>query len=140
MFLRRVLSVLAMFVFICATAEPYRAQQNLPTPPPNQTGRNEQDPIKVFTEEVRVPIFAFNDYGWFDPTVEPDDILVLEDGVPQQIKSVRRIPASVLLLVDTGGDINPVKNVRTTREIALKLVAGLRPDDKISVLVANDCL
>ncbi|MBA3441998.1 MAG: VWA domain-containing protein [Pyrinomonadaceae bacterium] len=138
MFSRRMLSVLTILTVICATAEPSHAQQGLPAPSPNSTKQDEQEPVKVFTEEVRVPVFAFNDYGWFDPTVEPDDILMLEDGVPQQIKSVRRIPASVLLLVDTGGDINPVKNVRTTREIALKLIAQLRPEDKISVLQAND--
>lgn len=138
MFLRSTLVTLIMFALICATAGSYHAQQGLPAPSPKPTGRDEQDQIKVFTEEVRVPVFAFNDYGWFDPTVEPDDILVLEDGVPQQIASVRRVPASVLLLVDTAGDINPVKNVRTTREIALKLVAQLRPDDRVSVLQAND--
>lgn len=138
MSLRHTLITITILALICATAGSYRAQQGLPAPSPKPTGRDEQDRIKVFTEEVRVPVFAFNDYGWFDPTVEPDDILVLEDGVPQQIASVRRIPASVLLLVDTGGDINPVKNVRTTREIALKLVAQLRPDDRVSVLQAND--
>ena len=138
MFLHRMLTTLTMLAVACVAAEPYRAQQGLPSASPNPVGSDEQDRLKVFTEEVRVPVFAFNEHGWFDPTVEPDDILVLEDGVPQSIKSVRRIPASVLLLVDTGGDINPVKNVRTTREIALKLVAQLRPADKISVLQAND--
>ena len=138
MFLRKMPSILTMLAIICAAAETYHAQQSLPAPSSNPTKQDEQEPVKVFTEEVRVSVVAFNDYGWFDPTVEPDDILVLEDGVPQSIKSVRRIPASVLLLVDTGGDINPAKNVRTTREIALKLIAQLRPEDKISVLQANN--
>ncbi len=59
-----------------------------------------EDQVKVFTEEVRLPVAATDTYGHYDPTLEVDDVLVLEDGVPQQIKSVRHIPANVLLILD----------------------------------------
>jgi VWFA-related protein len=51
---------------------------------------------------------------------------------------VRRVPASVLLLLDTGGEINSAKNVRATREIARNLVASLGPQDHISVMQFNN--
>ena len=73
----------------------------LPSPTPQ-----EEDRVTVFTEEVRLPVIAVDQFGHYDPTVVPDDILVLEDGVAQQIKSVRRIPANVLLVLDTGGELS----------------------------------
>ena len=63
-----------------------------------------EDSVKVFTEEVRLPVVAFDSYGHYDPTLELDDILVLEDGVAQQLRSVRHIPANVLFMLDTGGE------------------------------------
>ena len=36
--------------------------------------------MKVFTEEVRLPVAATDTYGHYDPTLEVDDVLVLEDG------------------------------------------------------------
>ncbi|MCA1612805.1 MAG: hypothetical protein LC800_01375 [Acidobacteria bacterium] len=41
---------------------------------------------------MRIPVFARDDYGRFDPSLETDDVLVLEDGVPQQVRSIRRVP------------------------------------------------
>ena len=82
--------------------------------------------VKVFTEEVRLPVIAVDQFGHYDPTVVPDDILVLEDGVAQQIKSVRRIPANVLLVLDTGGELSGLgglsKRTSLTRDVAIELL------------------
>jgi VWFA-related protein len=98
--------------------------------------------VKVFTEEVRLPIVATDTYGHYDPTLEVDDVLVLEDGVPQQIKSVRHIPANVLLVLDTGGDWNGTggmsKKTSITYEVALRLVTRLRKGDRIAVLQSSN--
>ncbi|HEY0006398.1 MAG TPA: VWA domain-containing protein [Pyrinomonadaceae bacterium] len=108
------------------------AQQ--PTPAAQE---QDQDSVKVFTEEVRLPIFAYDDNGRFDPTLELEDLLVLEDGVPQEVKSLRHVPASILLLLCTSGDLNPMMRTSTTRDVALKLVAALRTGDQFSVLQFN---
>jgi hypothetical protein len=97
-----------------------------------------QDSLKVFVEEVRIPITAYDEYGRFDPTVEIDDLMVKEDGVLQQLKSIYRIPANVLLLLDTGGELNLAKNVRLTREVAISLVSNLKNDDRISVIQVSN--
>jgi VWFA-related protein len=106
-----------------------------PTPPAEPKG---EDQVKVFTEEVRLPVAATDTYGHYDPTLEVDDVLVLEDGVPQQIRSVRHIPANVLLVLDTGGDMNGLgglsKSTRITRGVALRVISRLRPGDRIAVL------
>jgi VWFA-related protein len=109
-----------------------------PTPPVEPKA---EDQVKVFTEEVRLPVAATDTYGHYDPTLEVDDVLVLEDGVPQQIKSVRHIPANVLLVLDTGGDSNGLggmaKKTSTTRDVALRVISRLRKGDRIAVLQSS---
>src|SRR5258705_12714385 len=91
-----------------------------PTPTPRIS--EPQDTIRVSTEEVRIPIFAYDEYGHFDPTLELNDILVLEDGVAQELKSLERVPGNILLLLCTSGDANPAMRTNMTRDIALNLI------------------
>jgi VWFA-related protein len=105
-----------------------------PSPP---VERETQETEKVFTEEVRIPIFATDEKGRFDPTLELDEVLVLEDDVPQEIRSVRRIPASVLLVVGTGGDMNPAIRTSTSRALALNLLSNLREGDQVALIQFN---
>jgi VWFA-related protein len=92
----------------------------------------------VFTEEVRLPIVALDQYGHYDPTLEIEDILILEDGVPQQIRSVRHIPTNVLLVLDTGGEISGLgglsKRTGLTREVAIALLNQLKDGTSVSVM------
>ena len=92
----------------------------------------------MFTEEVRLPVIAQDPFGHYDPTLEIDDVLVLEDGKAQQIKSVRHIPANVLLVLDTGGEASGLgelsKKTSTTRDVASKLVSRLPEGDRIAIV------
>lgn len=97
-----------------------------------------QDTIKVVVEEVRIPITAKDSNGRFDPTVELRDLLVKENGIAQQLKSVYRMPASVMLVLDTGEELNRAKNVRLTREVAASLIDRLQNDDRIAVMQVNN--
>lgn len=122
-------------------------QQPSPTPPPSTeansppsqkpSGEGQQEPIKVNVEEVQIPIAAYDRYGHLDPAVGLNDLLILENGVRQEARSLRRVPASVLLLLDTGGDINAAKNIRATKEIARNLVLSLSEQDQVSVMQFN---
>jgi VWFA-related protein len=134
--------------FAFSFAIPTLGQQPSAPPPnskpadPQPTGKpareETQEPIRVNVEEVRIPIAAFDSYGRLDPAVELNDLLILENGVRQEGRSVRRVPASVLLLLDTGGEINSAKNIRATREIASNLVASLAAQDQVSVMQFNN--
>jgi len=97
-----------------------------------------QERLRIVVEEVQLPVAAYDNYGHFDPSLMIDDLLILENGVPQEVRSVRHIPANVVLLLDTGGEINAAKNIRTTREIAKNLVSTLNGQDKVSVLQVSD--
>jgi VWFA-related protein len=130
--------LLACFVFVV------RAQQKEPTPSPSPTPAQsqEQEPIKVFTEEVRLPVIATDQFGHYDPTLVADDVLVLEDGKTQQIRSVRHIPANVLVVLDTGGELSGLggmsKRTNLTREVARNLVGELHQGDWIAVMQFSD--
>lgn len=121
------------FVALALMSPELRAQNRTP-----ETVGEEQDSIKVFVNEVRIPITAYDENGRFDPTVEADDLMVKEDGVLRPLKSIYRIPANVLLLLDTGGELNLAKNVRLTRETAIEFVSSLKKEDQISIIQVNN--
>ena len=110
-----------------------RRPEPSPTPP-----SEEQEAVRVFTEEVRLPVVALDQYGHYDPTLEPDDVLVLEDGVSQQVRSVRHIPANVLLLLDTGGELSGLggssKQTSLTRQVAVEVMNQVPEGTSLAVM------
>jgi len=101
-----------------------------PTPP--------DDSVKVRTDEVRLNVMAQTAQGRFVSTLKPDDLLIVEEGDPQMITSMRHLSANVLFLLDTGGDLNLVKSTSLTKLIAAMAIASLAPDDSVSVIEYND--
>jgi VWFA-related protein len=130
---RRILLLFSALLLVSPfAARTPRAQSGVhpkPTPTPQ-----EEEAESIYTEEVRIPVFAFDESGRFDPRLEVDDVLVVEDGVPQQVKSVRRTPASVLLVLATGWDLDPALRATTTRDIALGVLKDLREGDRVAAL------
>ena len=112
--------------------------QKPPQPLPSPTPEDEQERVTVFTEEIRLPVIAIDQFGHYDPTVVPEDILVLEDGIAQQIKSVRRLPANVLIMLDTGGESSGLgglsKQSSLTRDVATEFLSRLREDVWVEVM------
>lgn len=119
------LSFLLLFCLTAFTQEP--------TPSPSPDG-----PIKVATEEVKLNVMARNRYGKFVPNLKPDDLLIVDEGTPQIITSMRRVPANVLFLLDTGGDLNYAKSTALTRLAAKILIDKLSPEDTVAVIQYND--
>src|SRR5919205_2895626 len=136
MFLRRLPNLFVSALFVLLLAAPLCAQSGVhprPTPKPVEDEETES----VFTEEVRIPVFAFDEKGNFDSTLAVEDVLVVEDDVPQQVKSVRRTPASVVLLLGTGWDLDPIVRANTTRDVALSVIRNLREGDSLAVVQFN---
>ena len=122
-----VFPALLMFLFAAAAG----AQTN---PSPSPTPKSEdQEPVRVFTEEIRLPVAARDSFGHYDPTLSADDLLVLEDGRPQQIRSVRHLPVNVLLLLDTGNQLG-LKDTNLTRRVAEAVVSSLYAGNRIAVM------
>jgi len=137
------INLIVLISLILGTVSWVPAQQKSQQPSPSSTPQNEQqEPVRVFTEEVRLPVIALDRYGHYDPTLELDDILVLEDGVAQQIRSVRHIPANVLLVLDTGGELSGPggnsKRTSLTREVAIELLNQLQAGTWMAVMQFNN--
>ena len=116
-----------------------RAQTSPPAlPAKTPETQTVQDSVKISIEEVRIPVTALDASGRFDPTLGIDDLMVREDGVVQQLRGLYRIPGSVLLMLDTGGEQNSAKSVRLTREVARSLVSALQNDDQVAVMQVNN--
>lgn len=129
---------LHLLVLICLCVGDCLAQEapapaSSPTPPPT-IASPQQESIKVFTEEVVLPVRVTDQQGRFDPTLHKDELLILEEGVPQQIMSARQVPANVLLLISTAGDLNPAMKANISKEVAAHFVSRLKAGDRIALV------
>ncbi|HEV8187489.1 MAG TPA: VWA domain-containing protein [Pyrinomonadaceae bacterium] len=141
--LKRTTGLVVMVALLAFAAGQSSSQEPAkPQPSPSPTPEKDQEPVKVFTEEVRLPVVAFDSYGHYDPTLELDDVLVLEDGVAQQLRSLRHVPANVLFLLDTGGESSGLggmaKSTSLTRDVASRLVTKLEDGASIAVMQSGN--
>lgn len=105
------------------------AQTPTSTPP-----EIDDKPEVFFTEEIKMNVSAFNREGDFISDVDKDDLVINEDGRLHQADSLRRIPANVLIVLDTGGELRQVKSIDLTRKVARALINQLMPQDSVAVL------
>lgn len=131
-----------LFLAFAATYTSAQQQKPSPTPTPPPVDKEQDQPVRVFTEEVRLPVVALDSYGHYDPTLELDDVLVLEDGVAQQLRSLRHIPANVLFVLDTGGELSGLggqsKSTALTRQVASELISKLQNGTSIAVMQSGN--
>jgi VWFA-related protein len=108
----------------------------VPRQDPVPLDRAPQDKIKIFTEEVVIPLFVYDNQrlGPSKASLGPEDIVLVEDHVHQEVKSIGRVPAHVMFILDTAGELNPAMRTTTTGEIATRIVADLQASDEIALL------
>lgn len=104
-----------------------------PTPP-----KIEEDTEKIFTEEIKLNVLAFDKNGKFADDVKKEDLVISENSALHQATSIRRIPANVLIVMDTGGEMRQKKSLQLTRDTAKAIVNALKEGDQISVLQYSD--
>ena len=104
------------------------------TPPPDET----EKPERIATEEIKLNVLAFDETGKFVSGVRKEDLVITENNVLHQATSVRRIPANVLLVLDTGGEMRQLKSLEQTRKAARGIVGALKEGDSIAVLQYHD--
>lgn len=122
-----------LFFTIFANAQSGR---NMPTPTP--TPNTDDDTERIFTEEVKLNVIAFDEEGKFFNGVKAEDLVITENNTLHQVSSIRRIPANVLIVMDTGGEMRQKKSLKLTRNAALSVVYGLKEGDQIAVLQYAD--
>lgn len=124
------------FCVILASASFVNAQSGrvpaTPTPtPPDET-------LRIDTEEIKLNVLAFDERGEFFRDVTINDVVITENNVLHPPTSVRRLPANVLIVMDTGGELRSVKTLDQTRKVARGVVENLRPGDSIAVMSYAD--
>ena len=131
MYSKRPTFAFAVFAIIFALGGITSAQsgrvQPTPTPTPDET-------IRVVTEEIKLNVLAFDEKGGFFGDVTGQDLVITEDNILHQPTSVRRIPANVLIVMDTGGEMRSVKTLDWTRKVARGVITSLRPEDSIALM------
>lgn len=96
------------------------------------------DTDKVFVEEIKVNVSALNPAGRIYEGVGVNDLIVIEDGILHPPASVRRIPAHIIIVLDTGGEERQAKDFRTTLETAKSLISQLENRDEVTLIEVND--
>jgi VWFA-related protein len=127
---------LPVLVVFFSLAINFYAQSARPIPRP--TPPNADDTENVFTEEIKLNVLAFDDNGKFASDVKKEDLVITENNILHQASSVRRIPANVLIVIDTGGEMRQIKSINQTRETAKNLVKALKTGDSVAVLQYHD--
>ena len=122
-----------VWIFVFAHASFAQSRRVAPTPTPTPS-----DIERVTTEEVRLNVLAFNEEGKFVPDVTAKDLVITDNDILHQPSSVRRIPANVLIMMDTGGELRAIKDLDLTRHVALKVIDSLRPEDSIALMEYSD--
>ncbi len=129
-------SVLAAASLVLLFAIGSQAQSGRVTATPTPTPVDEV--LRVSTEEIKLNVLAFDEDGKFFRDVTDSDLVISENNVLHQPTSVRRLPANVLIVLDTGGEMRAVKSLDQTRKVARGVVEALRPDDSIAVMSYAD--
>lgn len=124
-------SLLLLLFAFAANAQSGRVQ---PTPTPTPV----DETLRVETEEIKLNVLAFDEKGEFFQDVTAKDLLITENNIIHLPESVRRIPANVLIVMDTGGELRSLKSLDTTRMTAFGVVNALRKGDSVSILQYSD--
>jgi len=103
-------------------------QNPQPTPPVKP------DIERIVSEEIKVNFSAFDSNGKFVPDVGLKDIIILENGRIHGPSSIKRIPASVLILLDVGSEIPYAKRRSITLQTAKSLINSLQEEDSVALM------
>lgn len=98
----------------------------------------DDDTVRVHTEEIKLNVLAFDENGKFRSDVSANDLVITENNILHQPASVRRLPANVLIVMDTGGELRSVKTLDNTRKVARAVIENLRPGDSVAVMTYAD--
>jgi len=134
--LKFLLLISLLILSLCALSN--AQSRRVPPPTPTPTPERDDDPVRVITEEIKLNVLAFDEEGKFVTDVRESDLVITENDILHQPSSVRRIPANILIVMDTGGEMRQIKTLDQTRKTAKAVVTSLQPEDSIAILQYGD--
>src|SRR5687767_1300146 len=129
------LYVFAFLLLALSIAASGQSRRVAPTPTPTP---ERDEPLRVVTEEIKLNVLAFDEEGRFVGDVKAADLVITDNNILHQPSSVRRVPANVLIVMDTGGEFRSVKSLDHTRRTARAVADALRPDDLVAIMRYGD--
>lgn len=135
--LPRINVFLPIFIFVFAFSAFAQSGKVIPAPTPTPPSADEETE-KIFTEEIKLNVLAFDEEGKFVEGVKKEDLVISENNALHQASSIRRIPANVLIVLDTGGEMRQKKSLDQTRRTAAAIVNSLKEGDSFAVLQYAD--
>ena len=118
-----------LILLLCVASQ---AQTPAPTP------IREDDTEKVSTEEIKLNVSAVDRSGKFFAGVNKEDLVIMEDERLHQASSLRRVPANVLIVMDTGGEMRQKKGFEQTKNTAKSLIGALSDEDSVAMMQYHD--
>jgi Ca-activated chloride channel homolog len=104
----------------------------------DKTDQQKEQPIKIGTSLVSVPVVVTDRFGRFMPGLQRNNFAVLEDGVAQKIEefSASESPFSVALLIDTSHSTQ--SKLGAIRKAALSFIKHLYPRDRVMIVTFDE--
>lgn len=126
--------MVAIAVVLTLLVMPTRAQQERPRKPIPQ----EDEPIKLHTTLVQVPVVVSARGGRYVSDLTRDEFTVFEDGIRQNTEYFGSVeePFSVALLLDSSGSTGAA--LEQIKSAAMAFIGNLRPRDRVMVVSFND--
>jgi Ca-activated chloride channel family protein len=124
-----VVGIVFAVLVVSSGAQQERSQKPIP---------QEDEPIKLNTTLVQVPVVARERGGRYLSDMMRDEFEVFEDGVKQNVELFGSVeePFSVALLLDSSG--STVTALAQIKAAAMAFLNNLRPQDRVMVVSFND--
>ena len=85
-----------------------------------------------------VPVTVVNRSGGRAAAVSLADVGIVEDGVRQRAVTIERWPLWLVVVLDVGRQIGPVKQLAVHRQLVYDLLFALGEDDQVSIVQYSD--
>ncbi|HKX27622.1 MAG TPA: VWA domain-containing protein [Blastocatellia bacterium] len=102
----------------------HEASAQTATAPPPQRADEQEQRLRIVTNEVRIPLRVFDPVGRRVTDLTANEVLVIEDGVACPVTSLKREPANVMIVLDLSSGLGVFKSRLEDRETREKLFEG----------------
>jgi VWFA-related protein len=123
-FMRGILRRLILMAFLILVGWRNESLAQTTAPPPPQKADEQEQRLKIVTNEVRLPLRAVDSMGRRVADLTAKEVLVIEDGIACQVTSLKREPANVMIVLDLSAPLGVFKSRLEDKETSEKLFEG----------------